>query len=689
MKIKLFILFMMMILTSYLFAQELDLPIKKSLDDAVENNLESDESNLNDGTAYLERLSYFREHPINLNNNENDINLQEIGLLDPLLIKSIVEYKNLLGSFISIYELQAIPSMNMEKIKELLPYVVVSENITSIDAVKKRFISGEHQLLCSVIQPGQLSKGYVSNTSNVAKPYEGSAQGLLIKYKYNYKNLLQYGVLMKKDPGESMFGKSQSIGFDFYSFHLFIKKMKFLKSLAIGDYTVNMGQGLVQWQSFAFKKGADVLQIKRQGEVLRPYSSSNEFNFHRGVGFTLGYKKIDLTFFGSHLKKDANSIMDSSSLNINYVSSFSYTGLHRTVAEIQDKENQLQNAFGGVIHFKSDRLYVGVNVINYHFKYPFQKSNYPYNLFAFNGSRLTNYSVDYAYTTKNIHFFGELAVSNNQHLALVNGLLASISKNVDVSMLYRNISKKYGTLYSNVFMESSTPINERGVYTAVSVRPAAGWQVDAYADFFVFPWIKYLVNAPSVGSDYLIKVTHVINKNSAMNICLKTSTKEVNVDPLEKGVSALTKQKKYNLRFQFDMNLNSKISVSNRVEAVSVLKNGASPEQGYLLYSNWDFKTGLKNMNLGGRIIFFESSSYESRIFAYENDLLQSFMVSNFNNSGVRYFVNLKYKCSKKLMILAKWSNSIYSDIATMGSGNDEITSNHRSEIKFQLLYKF
>jgi len=688
MNIKLFILFMLMNVTSYLFAQELDLPIKKSLDESVENNLETDENNLNDGTAYVERLSYFRDHPINLN-NENDINLQEIGLLNPLLIKAIVDYKNLLGSFISIYELQAIPGMSMEKIKELLPYVVVSENSTSFDVVKKRFISGEHQLLISIIQPGQLSKGYMSNASNVAKPYEGSAQGLLLKYKYNYKNLLQYGLLMKKDPGESIFSKSQSNGFDFYSFHLFLKKMKFLNSLAIGDYTINMGQGLIQWQSFAFKKGADVLQIKRQGEVLRPYSSSNEYNFHRGLGVTLGYKKIDLTFFGSHLKKDANSIMDSSSLNIDFVSSFSYTGLHRTVAEIQDKRIQLQNTFGGVIHFKSDRLSVGVNVINYHFKYPFQKNNYPYNLFAFNGSSLTNYSVDYAYTTKNIHFFGELAVSNKNHLAGVNGLLASISKNVDVSMLYRNISKNYATLYSNVFMESSTPINERGLYTALSIRPSAGWQVDAYVDFFVFPWVKYLVNAPSAGSDYLIKVTRIINKNTTINICLKASVKEGNAELLEKGISALTKQKKYNFRFQFDMNLNSTISVSNRVEAVNVLKDGASPEQGYLFYSNWDFKTGLKNMYFGGRIIFFETSSYESRIFAYENDLLQSFMVSNFNNSGVRYFFNLKYKCSKKMMILAKWSNSIYADITSMGTGNDEIASNHRAEIKFQLLYKF
>ena len=37
-----------------------------------------------------------------------------------------------------------------------------------------------------------------------------------------------------------------------------------IQALALGDFTVNMGQGLIQWQSLAFKKSVDVMGVKRQ-----------------------------------------------------------------------------------------------------------------------------------------------------------------------------------------------------------------------------------------------------------------------------------------------------------------------------------------------------------------------------------------------------------------------------------------
>jgi len=97
--------------------------------------------------------------------------------------------------------------------------------------------------------------------------YPGSPQKVFIRYKYQYKNLLQYGVVGEKDAGEQFFKGSQKQGFDFYSVHFFVKNIGVIKSLALGDYTVSLGQGLTQWQSLAFKKSADVLSVKRQSPV--------------------------------------------------------------------------------------------------------------------------------------------------------------------------------------------------------------------------------------------------------------------------------------------------------------------------------------------------------------------------------------------------------------------------------------
>src|SRR5205085_8420550 len=107
------------------------------------------------------------------------------------------------------------------------------------------------------------------------------------RYKYAYKDLLQYGITGEKDAGEEFFKGSQIQVFDFYSAHFFLHNPGMIRTLALGDYTVNMGQGLIQWQGLAFKKGTDITGIKRQSAVLRPYNSAGEVNFHRGAGITI------------------------------------------------------------------------------------------------------------------------------------------------------------------------------------------------------------------------------------------------------------------------------------------------------------------------------------------------------------------------------------------------------------------
>ena len=42
----------------------------------------------------------------------------------------------------------------------------------------------------------------------------------------------------------------------FYSAHFFLRKAGIIKDLALGDFTVSMGQGLILWQGMATGKGS-------------------------------------------------------------------------------------------------------------------------------------------------------------------------------------------------------------------------------------------------------------------------------------------------------------------------------------------------------------------------------------------------------------------------------------------------
>ena len=171
-------------------------------------------------------------------------------------------------------------------------------------------------------------------------------------------------------------------GMDFYFAHFFVRNLGIIKSLVIGDFSVNLGQGLTQWQGLAFGKGSEIINIKRQSDVLRPYNSAGEIAFNRGVGITLNKKNWEATAFASYRKLDANFVTDTLNYN-DYVSSLQTSGYHRTNGEVNDMNSQGQLSAGGNIGYSYERFLVGFNVVHYDFQYPISKQGYLYNAFLF------------------------------------------------------------------------------------------------------------------------------------------------------------------------------------------------------------------------------------------------------------------------------------------------------------------
>ena len=201
--------------------------------------------------SYLQELEHFKKHPLNLN-IADAADLKELMFLTDLQIDNLVSYRNLLGKFISIYELQAIPSWDIGTIKKILPYVSVGDALSIREDLKNRFKGSDHSLLFRFSEVLEKSKGFEDTVPGTK--YLGGRERLFFRYRYQYKNLLQYGIAGDKDAGEQFFKGAQKSGFDFYSFHLFARKIGKIQALALGDFTVNMGQGLIQWQSLAFSK---------------------------------------------------------------------------------------------------------------------------------------------------------------------------------------------------------------------------------------------------------------------------------------------------------------------------------------------------------------------------------------------------------------------------------------------------
>ena len=653
----------------------------------LENLTEANGDEVTEDDSYLQELVQFTKDPINLNYTSVG-QLQQLKLLSPVQINNLILYRKLLGNFISIYELQAIPGWSINLIKRIRPYITVSSKVNAFNSVGSRLRSGRNTLLLRDIQTLEKSKGYFLDSSTATNFYPGSPQHILIRYKYIFKNLLQYGVTAEKDAGEQFFKGAQKYGFDFYSAHFFVRKLGIIKSLALGDFTVNLGQGLTQWGGLAFKKGPEVINIKRQSEVLRPYNSAGEIAFNRGAGITLQKNNWEATGFASYNRVDANFNVDTLNSD-DFVSSLQTSGYHRTASEIAGKNSQGQLTLGGNLGYSTDQLHIGINTVHYNFQHTITKADYLYNAYALSGKTAGNYSIDYSYTYKNMHFFGEAATDEDMDKAFINGLLVSVDSHVDMSFLYRKISRGYQSLYTNAFTESTYPTNESGFYTGISIAPMSNLRIDAYADFYHSPWLKYRVDAPSYGNDYLVQLIYIPNKEVEIYTRFHAEKKAINYNPDALTLNPVLAQPKQELRTQFSYKLNAVFTLRSRVDLLWFDKKAEDAENGFLIYTDILYKPSFKPFSGNIRLQYFETDGYNSRLYAYENDVLYGYSVPVFYDKGYRYYVNINYDVNKKLSIWGRFAQTVYPGATSIGSDLDMINGNTKSEVTIQMIWTF
>ena len=653
--------------------------IPPSVEQQLENLTDLEQTETEDD-SYLQQLELYRRNPISINTAEPS-ELRELRILTDLQIMNFISYRRIFGNFLSIYELQAIPTWDVNTLKKISPFLTVASTESLTDDFVKRFNHGKHSLLVRFTQILEPSEGFKDTVPETK--YLGSPQRYFFRYRYTFKNVLQFGLVGDKDAGEQIFNGAQHLGFDFYSFHLFARNVGIIKQLAIGDFTVNMGQGLIHWQSLAFKKSVDISGVKRQSTVLRPYNSAGEFTFNRGAGITIRKGNIDVTVFGSVRKLDANRVSDTVTYE-DYVSSFLTSGYHRTQSEIADRHSLRQVSYGGTIKYLGNRWQGGVNAVGYQFSEPIKKSAETYNIYALSGSDWYNMSVDYNYTYKNFHFFGEAATDKNFNKAFLNGVLISVDPRVDISMVHRAIEKDYQSVNGDAFTENIYPNNERGFYSGITIRPTTAFRLDAYADIYKFPWLKSNVDAPSYGKDYLVQLTYVPNKQLEVYTRFKNERKQNNQPDNNTVTNYLDNFPRQNWRVQAGYKVTNAIALRSRAEVIWYDRKGKNAEQGFLSFFDFIYRPLTKPFSGVVRLQYFETDGYDSRLYAYENDILYSYSIPTFYDEGYRYYIMVNYDLDSRVSLWLRLGQYSYRNKNIIGSGADAIEGNTKTELKIQ-----
>ena len=704
---KIWLLLLFLVAASpYLTGQNRDtssLLQQEFITDQLENIAENLDANI-DYSDLLDELAYYIKNPISINDRYKIDELKRLHLLNDVQINNIRRYREKYEDILSPYELNFVDGFNREIIERILPFInFESSGKKNPLTLNRVFRYGKHQILLRYGRQIEKSKGYIlppdSAVYHPGSVYLGPSFKLYTRYSFSYQNRVRAGITMEKDAGEifwknslpdtinQLISKKTTEIFDFRSVYFYASQLGKIKKIIVGDFHLEFGQGLNLWSGLGFGKSAQGIYVKKFGSGIRPNTSVNENRFFRGSAATLQFDNVEITGFYSNKNVDA-TIAESDTLDQPVITTIQETGLHRTINEIAAKNAIRAQTFGGHLRFQVKNLEIGVTAYHTKLDKPLLPSVALYKKFAFTGDKETHYGSDFNLVLNKINFFGELSVTEQKAYAVLTGMNAGFSDRFLFTLVYRNYSRDYHNFYALPFGATQNGSNEEGVYLGFMAFLSKTLSLSGYTDHYRFPWLRYRTGFPSYGHDYLLQLNITPSRKVKMYVRLRHKEQQQSYYE-DYNYSALTNDiTKENIRFNVSWDLSRSFILKNRCEYSLYNPKWGDKSRGYLMYQDVLYRPRFLPLALSFRYALFSTSSWDSRIYAYEYDVLYAFSVPAYYGNGQRVYFVTKYQLNNRFTFWFRVAQTTWFDKSYAGSGNDRVEGNHKTQIKFQVRIK-
>ena len=653
-----FVMFAILLTATSILAQE---TVAEKL---LETQEESDEQ-----SELYEILLKLQDHPLDL----NSATAEELELIPGLsleLRQAILQYRKQHGRFKSAEELLQVPGIDSETFDYLRELVYVPQT-------QKPKIASGFRVRSRVSDRIDRPVGFDST-------YQFSPPKIYNRIQYQITSKIQGGVVLEKDSGEQRWDDLRLYHVQFNASENF--------SILLGHFLVEIGQGLVLWGPYGFSKGADsVFPIKKRARGFRGYSSVDENAALYGGVVKLAVQNLEATFFASKTKLDATATSDDE------VSGLFATGFHRTENEISKRDALSESLGGAAVHY-SFPLGITVGASGYFSKYD-KSINDPDLIrqrFAFRGKENTVVGLDWDWRVRGANLFGEFARSKNGALAWLMGGMLGVER-AQLAVLYRDYAKDFQNQHGFGFADANgSTQNERGFYTGLNFKITPRTTLNAYYDIFSHPWRTFFEPQPWEGNEFLSQLEQRFGTQIRITLRFRENNRpetQTFRDELERDKEEFVATTKRQWRLQMDYTLNPRVRVRSRLEYVTYNLNrfdrssGEASEQGFLMYQDFRIQP-TKALTIAGRLTFFDTDSFDSAVFQYENDLPGLVTNRGLFGEGARWYVLLSYNY-RLFDLSVKYSETFRDDVEVIGSGPDQINGNLDRRIGAQLDVKW
>lgn len=632
-----------------------------------------------DFSEITEDLYLLRQEPLNLNRATEE-ELQRLYFLEPVQVEAILEHRRRYGSFKSIYELRLLYGWTLERARQAALFVYVGPASEREPDWRYLLKSGTHELMARYRERFPHAAGFKNGN------YAGSPQAYYLRYRYSVKSRYSIGWVADKDAGEAFFKGSQKQGFDFYSAHIYARPGKgIVKAFVIGDYRIQVGQGLACWTGFP----AGSASFMKNGRGLLVSNSASESLYLRGGAVHLSpHRRWDIILFGSYKGRDAGLEEDSLAQSV-FVYTFPAGGLHRTASEIAAKGAVKELLTGALLQYRGQRFRTGLSIQYTGLSVPVYNHDKPYKLYRFSGKRLLNASFFYMLKTHAGMLAGEWALSSNGGWACLNSWQGNLSSLFRLALVQRYYSPRYTAFYTAAMQRYPQGSGETGIGMALQCFPAPKIELDIGADAAYASWITY--TQPFLSYTGMAAVSLLWKPVPRTEFGLRGRylfRQEKNKLPAPVTTAADTR--KWDFRMQFIAEPSARIRLQTRADMVLYYRTDTeNPARGYMLSQDlvWQPVPGI--LSLSFRYSLFHVTDYNARIYAYERDVQAAFSVPAIQGKGQRLYLTTHVKAAEFLDIYAKIACTYNTGGQGMGSGNTATVGSSRWDLGLQTRWKW
>ena len=630
-------------------------------------------------------LEQLAESPLDLNHATRE-ELEQLPFLTAQQVMDIEEYLYRYGPMRSLGELRMVRSLDYQQLRLLPFFVMVSDEpaesphtFPRLDTLLSR---SRHTLTTTLRVPFYQRRG--DRNGYLGYPYRHT-----LRYELKSGNHLRLGLVGAQDAGEPFFAKGNGWGYDTYSYYVQLKQLGRLANLVAGKYKLSAGMGLVLGHSFQLGKLATLQNLGRSVATLRPHGSRSEADYFQGAAATIdlirpglsrkagdsGNVELQLTPFLSWRTIDATLTSDSTSAQTLITS-----GYHRTPTEMNKKGNTSMVDGGAHLALRYEALRLGLTAVATRLSRPLEPQRETlYRRHYAHGQHFVNVSADYAYRHHRWALSGETATDGYGHLATINSLSLQPAAHLGLILLQRFYSFRYTTLHGHSFAAGSRTQNESGIYLGATWQPLARLRLQAYADYAYFAWARYLVSQSSHAADLLLQATW---QHRRWTLQARHRTQLRQRDNADKSALLANNDHRERLSVTYT---NDPLTLKTQVDLARVFYKQA--DRGWMLSQQVLYSK--ERVQLGAMAAYFDTDSYQSRIYVYERQLQHEFYFPTYYGNGLRLVAQARIDILPTLRIALRLGYTNYFDRPTIGTGLQEIAHSSTTDLDVQLRWKF